>query len=598
MATAAQAHSGEAGPQPSVVGQPPGEHRPTLAKRLGNWVVFLAALAALVVGVWLLWDVWRGKPVAAAFTRVGGATRVETAVDASRFWLTPPQRVVMTPAGASQQIMLGAARCAMVDDAPLLFTSSNPTRQRLVNVTIDRWQQAAKDSARREVILNQRAVTRCLANANLADVNELPMLGVPNQPFQFSRVAALLPLVYPACATQPPLVALPVRNGLPPVEVSPSCARPPRLLASPSRARPPPLVALPDGGRLAPTVVFAVAKAPTDPPDVAIGLALAAHMAMTQRQVSLLVVPRYLEADPKLEDQLLQQRQVVEGGIVLGSANVLPSDTRDLLRQLLTSTDQQGVLGEIRTNLGSVGPLIAALLALLGLGTAARKAPEIGRQAAGIVDRIVVLPTRAEREAEAERKAREEAERKAREEAERKAREEAERKAREEAERKAREEAERKAREEAERKAREEAERKAREEAERKAQAENQAAKRVYDQAHIEAESVLAICQKFQGSTDPAFQIRALIIKEQRSELVKQHLWVLWTDHFKPEHFQKYPQLSELLNEATKLAGAAGSKNSTDVETARELLTKIEQICTILWQPRRRSVVRRWRRGG
>src|SRR5215472_13943876 len=48
----------------------------------------------------------------------------------------------------------------------------------------------------------------------------------------------------------------------------------------------------------------------------------------------------------------------------------------------------------------------------------------------------------------------------------------------------------------------------------------------VYDpaQARIEAESVKAICQKYQDSKDPAFQTRALIIKEQRSELVKHHL--------------------------------------------------------------------------
>jgi hypothetical protein len=35
---------------------------------------------------------------------------------------------------------------------------------------------------------------------------------------------------------------------------------------------------------------------------------------------------------------------------------------------------------------------------------------------------------------------------------------------------------------------------------------------------------------------------------------------VLWTDYFKPPHFEKYPQLHTLFNEATKLAGAAGTK--------------------------------------
>ena len=60
----------------------------------------------------------------------------------------------------------------------------------------------------------------------------------------------------------------------------------------------------------------------------------------------------------------------------------------------------------------------------------------------------------------------------------------------------------------------------------------------------------------------------ASIIKEQRSELVKHHLWVLWTDYFKPPHFEKYPQLNQLFNEATKLAGAGGTKGSTDVAVA------------------------------
>ena len=108
----------------------------------------------------------------------------------------------------------------------------------------------------------------------------------------------------------------------------------------------------------------------------------------------------------------------------------------------------------------------------------------------------------------------------------------------------------------------------------------------VYDpaQARIEAESVKAICQKYQDSNDHAFQTRALIIKEQRSELVKHHLWVLWTDYFKPPHFEKYPQLHTLFNEATKLAGATGTKGSTDASKADELLAKIEEINKIFWE--------------
>lgn len=108
----------------------------------------------------------------------------------------------------------------------------------------------------------------------------------------------------------------------------------------------------------------------------------------------------------------------------------------------------------------------------------------------------------------------------------------------------------------------------------------------VYDpaQARIEAESVKAICEKYQGNQDPEFRTRALLIKEQRAELVKHHLWVLWTDYFKPPHFERYPQLHQLFNEATKLAGAGGAKGAADVAVAEQLLAKIDEIAKIFWE--------------
>ena len=109
----------------------------------------------------------------------------------------------------------------------------------------------------------------------------------------------------------------------------------------------------------------------------------------------------------------------------------------------------------------------------------------------------------------------------------------------------------------------------------------------VYDpaQARIEAESVKAVCEKYAASDDEAFRTRAILIKEQRSELVKHHLWVLWTDYFKPPHFEKYPELHGLFNEATKLAGApGGTKASLDPAKAQELLDKIAAIDKIFWE--------------
>ncbi|HCP72274.1 MAG: superoxide dismutase [Actinobacteria bacterium BACL4 MAG-120820-bin23] len=107
----------------------------------------------------------------------------------------------------------------------------------------------------------------------------------------------------------------------------------------------------------------------------------------------------------------------------------------------------------------------------------------------------------------------------------------------------------------------------------------------VYDpaQAKIEAQSVKACMEKYAASSDNDFKARAVAIKEERSELVKHHLWVLWTDYFKPNHFEAYPQLHVLFNEATKLAGAGGSKGTNEVAVAEKLLSKIDEIAEIFW---------------
>ena len=109
----------------------------------------------------------------------------------------------------------------------------------------------------------------------------------------------------------------------------------------------------------------------------------------------------------------------------------------------------------------------------------------------------------------------------------------------------------------------------------------------VYDpaQARIEAESVKGCMEKFNASDDNVFKTRAVFIKEQRAELVKHHLWVLWTDYFKPVHLEAYPQLHELFWNATKAAGE--TKKTTDVAVADDLLAKIAEIDKIFWETKK-----------
>ncbi len=100
----------------------------------------------------------------------------------------------------------------------------------------------------------------------------------------------------------------------------------------------------------------------------------------------------------------------------------------------------------------------------------------------------------------------------------------------------------------------------------------------VYDpaQARIEAESVKKSVAKYHDSDDDVFKARALSIKEQRAQLVKEHLWVLWTDYFKAEHVEAHPNLHDLFWRATKAAGQA--KKSVDMSDVDAMIALIDEI--------------------
>jgi len=117
----------------------------------------------------------------------------------------------------------------------------------------------------------------------------------------------------------------------------------------------------------------------------------------------------------------------------------------------------------------------------------------------------------------------------------------------------------------------------------------------VYDpaQARIEAQSVKAIQERYQNAekaksaaeTVDDYRARCLVIKEQRANLVKEHLWILWTDYFKPEHKEKYPQLHDLFWNATKEAGLA--KKSQDPAQGQKLLDLVGEIDKIFWETKK-----------
>jgi nickel superoxide dismutase len=106
----------------------------------------------------------------------------------------------------------------------------------------------------------------------------------------------------------------------------------------------------------------------------------------------------------------------------------------------------------------------------------------------------------------------------------------------------------------------------------------------IYDpeQARIEAESCLKIDEKYADSKDETFRARAVVIKEERAELAKHHLDVLWSDWYKPEkHDAKFPQLKDVLKQAVSQGSKV--KGSMDKAEAQKWLDLIDQVDKI-WQ--------------
>jgi nickel superoxide dismutase len=108
----------------------------------------------------------------------------------------------------------------------------------------------------------------------------------------------------------------------------------------------------------------------------------------------------------------------------------------------------------------------------------------------------------------------------------------------------------------------------------------------VYDpaQARIEAASVLEIMNRY-PNLDDQDKTRAIIIKEERAELVKHHLMVLWADYFKPEHLQQYPDLHQKFWLAIKQA--SNCKKSLDPDEAKKLVEQIDDIADIFWKTKK-----------
>ena len=111
--------------------------------------------------------------------------------------------------------------------------------------------------------------------------------------------------------------------------------------------------------------------------------------------------------------------------------------------------------------------------------------------------------------------------------------------------------------------------------------------------AQTAAETVEKMVEKIQELTPPNAQevlsgnaieakgkinsmVRYIAVKEDHAELCKRELLILWTDYFKEEHLQMFPDLHEKFWKAAKLCSE--NKREVSLEAAQELRKAVDEI--------------------
>jgi nickel superoxide dismutase len=108
----------------------------------------------------------------------------------------------------------------------------------------------------------------------------------------------------------------------------------------------------------------------------------------------------------------------------------------------------------------------------------------------------------------------------------------------------------------------------------------------IYDPitAKISAQTVLKMAVRIESldsSEDVNTYSRYVAVKEEHAQSVKNELNIFWSDYFKPEHLESYPDLHNLFWNANKLAGA--NKQGVSSDSAKKLVDAVDEIAKIFW---------------
>jgi hypothetical protein len=347
-------------------------------ERLKTKVSLVVGILVVLLAIWSLYSLYRPPDGARDFTRVGGSTRVETSIEAAHFW-SKPGPIVLAPTRASPENMLNAGLLAARLDAPLLLVGKT-LRKSMQRELLRLRQQPQRE--RLCFVYAEPSLKRAIPERLRTEMRPCP--GLNDEPTQSMS---------PIHLVAPNNDFLPSRTSnhlvSHPAESSSGCDLPSKLLELLGRW----LSTTSDPGAnlrcdLPHTVVFATAQDHSDLPDVAVAIALAAHLekAAAVDQAVVVMLPRYLESAHGLETFLHQQGTKVARGVVIGESGAVSNELRTSLRSVTTLTDLGAIVQGSSTLLEKLGVLIGLLLTLgiLGAGAGA-----VAGAAAGTAAQVV-----------------------------------------------------------------------------------------------------------------------------------------------------------------------------------------------------------------
>lgn len=115
----------------------------------------------------------------------------------------------------------------------------------------------------------------------------------------------------------------------------------------------------------------------------------------------------------------------------------------------------------------------------------------------------------------------------------------------------------------------------------------------IYDPNALQqgAHTVLRMTQLFEEHKESAHDVvRIVRVKEKHGEMVEDAVGTLENDYFKPEHYEKFPELSDLLKKAVKLS--IETRQKVDTAKAEELIETCLVISEIFYKSKGMTPVR------